>query len=1358
ILSLFLALVTLLGILPTTVFAAPTLEEAMAEVDVYAKGRALDWLTMNGSVKEQHYTYYRFESAQGGGTKEIPAYCVDPRLYGVPALVPEGTPIKYSAPDTVSDPKVCGIIGNGYPHEPLSTLKLNSPEEAYYATKTALWIYLLGGWSISGLGINPNLSRADREAAQRVLEATKWIYTRGTAWTSIPSPKLTATADQDSAYPVTINGESYYQQVITVTSGTWANDRIALTLAAGAPSGAKILDMNDQEITELTMDTFSVESGHQGQCKIVYPAASVAGQSGTVQLNMRTKVVQYEIYYAKSLQADQYGNIQDYMLDTDPVRPMEGSFISRYNGTDDSSTPGEPGNPGTPTPPATPPGTGIKVYKLEAGTQTPLEGAVFKITGPDGTTVGSFSTQADGTVEVPVTLTGHYTVEELAPPKWHLISENVTQHVQVVHGQIAEVTFYNEPFGNLRVEKYSDTGEPLTGVTIQIKHIATGETKSGQTGPGGAIEFTELKPGGWEVRETAGIEGWIATTDTIQTVSIVSGQTSTVTFTNKEKPGLRIKKFDRSSLQVLADIPFEVWRDGVSLGVFQTDQQGEILMTNLQPGTYVIAEVNSDDDHITDTTPQQIELKAGDGIKEVAFFNDKKPGIRLVKVDSANLSKVLPNVKFEIAAVDGSYGPKEFTTDQNGEIDLSQLPPGAYVVTELECPGYVIDDAQRIIELKPNETAEFVFTNSKKPDLLLLKTSSDGTPLQGVTFRLAKIEDGSRYLDRTTNENGEILWEGLEPGVYSLKETATVLDHILDLREYHVELFPGKVSTVCIENQKRPNLIIQKTDKDTGEPIPGVTFTLRGADGPTITTEPTDADGKVYINNLLPGTYTVMEQNVPENYILDTTPQTVTLFPNRTATVQFQNYKRPTLKITKVDINGQFLTGAIFEVKTKAGVKIGDFPVGADGSITIANKHLTEGYYIITEKQAPAGYILDPTPHEVYLRPGKTTEVSIENEKKPGLTIHKIDSVVGDGIKGAKFEIWVSKDKTENGTYQKLDSTYYYTDENGIIHLDNLDTGWYKVVEVEPAPGFTIKEPAEQILYVEHDKLAEITFENTPLNGIVVEKYDSVTHAALPGCTFQLRYLAGTSGTGGTIIGQKVTGKNGTCIWTGLKPGTYVVEEVDPADGYSIINSSETVFIADGGEQSVITVRFNNSPDGSLLIRKVCSVNPGVTLANAEFKIMYSDGTLIGDSNGIYRTDEHGEIRIDGLKPGKSVIVTETQAPAGFMIDTQSQTVQIKEGRTVSLTFKNQPKGSIIIQKRDSQTNQPLAGAEFRVTTAAGCEVGLDGVIGTSSLTQNGIFRTDSSGEIKITNLAPGAYVLTEVKAPAGYVMDAPST
>ena len=94
---------------------------------------------------------------------------------------------------------------------------------------------------------------------------------------------------------------------------------------------------------------------------------------------------------------------------------------------------------------------------------------------------------------------------------------------------------------------------------------------------------------------------------------------------------------------------------------------------------------------------------------------------------------------------------------------------------------------------------------------MLTKLSSDNKPLAGVTFRLARIEDGSRYLDRTTSSTGEIVWEGLEPGVYSLQEISTVDTHILDDTEYHVELFPGRDSTVVLQNDKRPNLTIHKS-------------------------------------------------------------------------------------------------------------------------------------------------------------------------------------------------------------------------------------------------------------------------------------------------------------------------------------------------------------------------------------------------------------------------------------------------------------------------------------------------------------------------------------------------------------------
>ncbi len=198
IISLFLALTALLTVLPITSLAAPTLEEAMAEVNVYGKHEPLTWLTMNGSVKTQRYTYYKYESPVTGQVKEIPAYCVDPRLRGVPVLVQDGTPVKYNASETMADYKLVGIISNGYPHQSLGSLGLRTVEEGYYATKTALWTYLLADWSIDRLGINPALTGADREAAERVLQAAKTIYWQGVMWNKLYTPKLTAAADRDN--------------------------------------------------------------------------------------------------------------------------------------------------------------------------------------------------------------------------------------------------------------------------------------------------------------------------------------------------------------------------------------------------------------------------------------------------------------------------------------------------------------------------------------------------------------------------------------------------------------------------------------------------------------------------------------------------------------------------------------------------------------------------------------------------------------------------------------------------------------------------------------------------------------------------------------------------------------------------------------------------------------------------------------------------------------------------------------------------------------------------------------------------------------------------------------------------------
>ena len=115
-------------------------------------------------------------------------------------------------------------------------------------------------------------------------------------------------------------------------------------------------------------------------------------------------------------------------------------------------------------------------------------------------------------------------VYERILPKFHLLSKNPAQNVTVREGETATLTFDNDPFGELRVEKYSDTGEGLAGVVVQIKHIESGRTYSGTTEPGGAVQFSELTPGAYEVREISGIKGWKADLETIQTVNVVTGQ------------------------------------------------------------------------------------------------------------------------------------------------------------------------------------------------------------------------------------------------------------------------------------------------------------------------------------------------------------------------------------------------------------------------------------------------------------------------------------------------------------------------------------------------------------------------------------------------------------------------------------------------------------------------------------------------------------------------------------------------------------------------------------------------------------------------------------------------------------------
>ena len=810
-----------------------------------------------------------------------------------------------------------------------------------------------------------------------------------------------------------------------------------------------------------------------------------------------------------------------------------------------------------------------------------------------------------------------------------------------------------------------------------------------------------------------------------------------------------------------------------------TGADGTVVVSPLDANTYAITETYAPNGYQIDNAGPEYVVLPGNGNNSVTVTFTDTPIVSasgsIRKVDADDPTRGLAGAVIKIEGVDNNFSGT-YTTVNNGALSgvpWDSMPVGSYTATEVTPPeGYSISSdpnkAKQEFYWDGKNNVALVFENDAKVKVKLLKLDDAGKPLAGAVFNVVK--DGQIIASEKTDASGTITITNVTEGMYAFVEVSAPAGYARLQKPViaHVDqdmVNGGGTVTVTAKDQKLPNLTIQKLDKQTKQPIPGTVFEIKGIHYGYHQDVTTGPDGKAVLTAIPVDSYEVKEISVPDPYVVGgETIQTIYLGPGDDQNLVFENLKMPRLTVTKIDAeDSKPIPGTVFTVEGIDSDFSADWTTGADGTVT---DRVAPGSYRITEKSVPAPYYLPSKNADreqtVSLNAGDEVNVTFRNRKMPQLTIYKEDSVAGAPIEGAKFHITYTSSGESAEAPATIDYGNILTDAKGEIRLHEqgkrLYPGEYTVTEVEPAPGFQMKEPSTQKIILHGSESKTLTFQNTPLNAIVVEKYDSVTHEALPGCTFQLRFLGGTSGTGGTTIGQKVTGKNGTAIWTGLTAGTYIAEEVDPADGYSIINASETIYLADSGEQSVITVRFDNAPDGILLLRKVCSVNPSVTLANAEFKITYADGTLIGDANGIFRTDEHGEIRVPGLKPGKSVIVTETKAPDGYIIDTQSQTVQIKEGRTVSLTFKNQPKGKLIIQKRDSATGQPLPGAEFRVTTAAGCEVGLDGVIGDSTLTQNGIFTTDANGEIRIINLAPGAYVLTEIKAPTGYVMDAPST
>ena len=619
--------------------------------------------------------------------------------------------------------------------------------------------------------------------------------------------------------------------------------------------------------------------------------------------------------------------------------------------------------------------------------------------------------------------------------------------------------------------------------------------------------------------------------------------------------------------------------------------------------------------------------------------------------------------------------------------------------------------------------------------------------LDGAVYNI--YLDGQIVGSDVTSGGGYIEVHDVTEGLWSFVEQEAPAGYALDPTPHsvYVSVTDGdKQYTVTVGDEELPGIKVIKTSAVDGSPVENAVYSIEGVTCAFSTSVSTGPDGSALVEDLPAGVYIVREESVPEPFVRTASEQTIALRPGKISEARFEDYTRPGLEIVKRNIADRSpIEGVTYQVRQIDGDFLDTVETDSSGKAFL---EVDPGSYEISEVNVPSNVIISEIPQTIFLEPGVTRTVRFFNAVKPSLTVIKRNSITKDPLENAKFHIYYASDNTETGEINDLGT--YYTDSSGRIVLTNVNRGWYKVVEEESPTGFSIQDDGVYEFYLEAGVSRELVVDNTPLSALVVYKYDSATKLPLEGARFELRYLSGeTSGTGGTVIGQYVTSSNGSFTVTGLREGAYICQELESPDGHLIDSEPQTVYIS-GKEQDVVTLRFGNAPLGSLLITKVSDDEKREPLSDVEFLLTDSSGNFIGTNNGRYVTNSAGEILVEGLTPGTTVVAREVRAKPGYLLDDSPQYALIRSGETVGLEFRNAPAGNLVIVKRSSAgTHEPLEGVEFKITYADGSYVPDEN----GQLSSNGLYYTDREGKITLSGVV-GTIVATETASIPGYTID----
>ncbi|MDL2232060.1 hypothetical protein LJC63_00580 [Ruminococcaceae bacterium OttesenSCG-928-L11] len=967
------------------------------------------------------------------------------------------------------------------------------------------------------------------------------------------------------------------------------------------------------------------------------------------------------------------------------------------------------------------PYSGLTIRKVSYQDGRGLKGAVFGLyRGSEAHPtdfLGEYQTDDNGRIFIDkLESNQYYTVKELQPPVNHLLDEDDTRTILIKPDAVDNnitLIFRNKEKPKILIEKVDDLGNPVANCTFKVSRRDSAEFVEVTTGSDGTVLVEGLYEDWYQITEIRAADGVIISSE-VKDVQTEAGKTTTVQFVNFRSPTLTIQKIDAATGHGLDGAVIRIWREGVDEHQdYTTTGGGYIRLRDQSPGTIICKEIKSPEGYLLSDEEHRLILEPG-GNHTLTIQNHKQPTLTIRKIDEQTGAGV-EGVVLRITK-DGAMEYRDVTTGKDGVIVLTDMEPGWVTIVEQKAKdGYILDQSPHHIQLKPGENHEIIIKNKHKPSLKIIKLDSvTKQPLQYVTFSIG-YKHGNPIGEFTTDANGEIYLEDIDPGTVVITETKGRAGYIIDGVSREVVIEWGKVATVEIFNTPKNPLFIKKVDAKTGEPLAGAVFTVTKVNGEFVGEFTTGRNGFITVTGIEPGFYTVRETKSPDGFILDDTPKTVELKLNQPAEVTFENKPLNGIQISKIDADTREpLEGVKFVVREKGGRHIGEFTTNRNGLIDVPD--LEPGWFQVYESATLPGYLLDSNVVDVELLWNDHKLLEFTNHKLSGLQIRKTDAVTGDPIQGVKFRL--------NKISGELVGDYT-TNAGGFIAVSDLEPGWYTAFETATIPGY-ILDATPQNIEIKKNDLAVLEFTNRPLTGLQIRKSDAVTGEPLAGVEFSVTELSGAR------IGSFTTDSSGIIFVPDLKEGWYVVSEVKGLPGYKPDTAPRNVELR---ADRLNVLEYKNQPYPVFQLQKV-DADTLQPLEGVRFRLLDNSQREIG----IFTTNAQGKIILTGMNEG-TYYLQETEAKQGYVLDSTVREIALQWGKTTSIGIKNTPMASLRIKKVDAVSGKPVPGTTFLLYDMKGNILGE--------------YLTDDKGMIELPKtLAAGKYKLKESKAAPGYVLD----